>query len=104
MTGSRGQRTGNREGLYLNRFALIGNVGASTRIENAVLTDNKIEWVDTTLYGDSKVTAFDEKKLYILDKLSKDKERSIEEVVGCREPVSTGILDHCLPKLIRIEK
>ncbi len=27
---------------YLHRFALISNIGASTRIENAVLTDNDI--------------------------------------------------------------
>lgn len=33
---------------YLHRCALISNVGASTRIENAVLTDQEIEWVDTT--------------------------------------------------------
>ncbi len=77
------------EAQYINRFALIGNVGASTRIENAVLTDNEIEWVDTTLRGDGKITAFDEKKIFILEKLSKDKERSIEEVVGCREVLTT---------------
>ena len=35
------------EAIYLHRFALISNIGASTRIENAVLTDREIEWVDT---------------------------------------------------------
>ena len=35
------------EAKYLHRFALISNIGASTRIENAVLTDREIEWVDT---------------------------------------------------------
>ena len=70
---------------YLNRFALISNVGASSRIENAVLTDHEIDWVDTALHSDGRVTAFENMKSYILDKLSKDKERSVEEVVGCRE-------------------
>ena len=50
------------EAKYLNRFAYISNVGASTRIENAVLTDNEIEWVDTALTRDSRTTAFEEKK------------------------------------------
>jgi len=36
------------EARYLNRFAFISNIGASTRIENAVLTDQEVEWVDTT--------------------------------------------------------
>lgn len=74
---------------YLNRFALISNIGASSRIENAVLTDYEIDWVDTTLSNDGKVTAFENKKSYIINKLSKDKERSIEEVVGCREVLKT---------------
>ncbi len=77
------------EARYLNRFALISNVGASTRIENAVLTDQEIEWVDTTLKNDSRITAFEEKKEYILDKLSKDRERSVEEVVGSRLVLTT---------------
>jgi len=72
------------ESDFLNRFALISNIGASTRIENAVLTDQEIEWVDTTLKNDGRLTAFEEKKEVILDKLSKDRERSVEEVVGCR--------------------
>lgn len=73
------------ERKYIEKQALISNVGASTRIENAVLTDIEVEWVDTTLTKDGKTTAFEEKKTYILNKLSKDRERSIEEVVGCRE-------------------
>jgi len=73
------------ERAYLHKCALISTIGASTRIENAVLTDAEIEWVDTTLTVDGKPTAFEAKKLFILDKLSKDRERSIEEVVGCRE-------------------
>lgn len=77
------------EARYLNRFAFISNIGASTRIENAVLTDQEIEWVDTTLSRDGRITAFEEKKAYILDKLSKDRERSVEEVIGCRQVLTT---------------
>jgi Fic family protein len=77
------------ESNFLNRFALVSNTGASTRIENAVLTDQEIEWVDTTLSDDGRITAFEEKKAFILDKLSKDRERSIEEVVGCRHVLRT---------------
>jgi Fic family protein len=73
----------------MNRFAFISNVGASTRIENAVLTDPEVEWVDTTLDKDGRITAFEEKKEYILDKLSRDRERSVEEVVGCRQVLTT---------------
>jgi Fic family protein len=77
------------EKQYLNRCALISNVGATTRIENAVLTDAEIEWVDTELSRDGKTTAFEEKKTYILDKLSKNRQRSIEEVVGSRSVLTT---------------
>jgi Fic family protein len=77
------------EARYLNRSAFISNIGASTRIENAVLTDREIDWVDTTLTQEGKTTAFDSKKEFILNKLSKDKERSLEEVVGCRQMLST---------------
>lgn len=80
------------ERIYLNRFALISNIGASTRIENAVLTDQEIEWVDTTLNDDARITAFEAKKAFILNKLSKDRERSIEEVVGCRQILMTVYL------------
>ncbi len=76
------------ERAWLQRWALISTVGASTRIENAVLTDAEIEWVDTTLSADDHPSAFDAAKTAILDKLSKDRERSIEEVVGCRELLS----------------
>lgn len=70
---------------YIEEQALISNVGASTRIENAILTNSEIEWVNDVLKKDGKTTAFEEKKSYIINKLSKDKERSIEEVIGCRE-------------------
>jgi len=68
----------------IHRFARISMVGASTRIENAVLTDPEIEWIDTVLTNDAKTTAFDLNRKMIENKLSKDRERSIEEVVGCR--------------------
>jgi Fic family protein len=77
------------ESRYLNRFAFISNIGASTRIENAVLTDREIEWVDTILNNDGRISAFEQKKEYILDKLSKDRERSVEEVVGSRQVLTT---------------
>lgn len=76
------------EHSWLHRWALISTVGASTRIENAVLTDAEIEWVDTTLSEDGRPSAFEAKRTAILDKLSRDRERSIEEVVGCRELLS----------------
>jgi hypothetical protein len=63
------------EAKYLHRFALISNIGASTRIENAILTDQEVEWVDTILQKDGKTTAFDENKIFILDKLKKDRAR-----------------------------
>jgi Fic family protein len=59
-------------------------IGASTRIENAQLTDTEINWIDTILTLDSHVTAFESHRHRIEDKLSKDRERSIEEVAGCR--------------------
>lgn len=73
------------EKAWLHKSILISTIGASTRIENAALTDAEIEWVDTTLTQDGKTTAYESKKVDILNKLSKDRERSIEEVVGCRE-------------------
>jgi Fic family protein len=73
------------EAMWLHRWAMISTIGASTRIENAVLTDAEIDWIDTALSRDGHVTAFDANKAEILDKLSKDRERSVEEVVGCRE-------------------
>lgn len=80
---------GRMETDYLHHCALISNIGASTRIENAVLTDLEVEWVDTTLRTSGKITAFLERKSFILDKLSKDRERSVEEVVGCHEVLSS---------------
>ena len=77
------------EKCYLQHQALISAIGASTRIENAVLTDQEIDWVDTVLSEDGKPTAFEVKKSFIIDKLSKDRERSIEEVAGCREMLTT---------------
>jgi Fic family protein len=74
---------------YLQHQALISSIGASTRIENAVLTDQEIEWVDTALSEDGRPTAFEARKSFIIDKLSKDRERSIEEVAGCREMLTT---------------
>ena len=74
---------------FLKKCAMISNVGATTRIENAVLTDVEIEWVDTILSKDGKITAYQEKKDYIIDKLSKSRERSIEEVIGSRSVLTT---------------
>ncbi len=68
----------------MRRHAKISMIGASTRIENAVLTDPEIEWIDTLLTQDGKPTAFLAKKAVIENKLDKDRERSIEEVAGCR--------------------
>jgi Fic family protein len=68
----------------IHRYAWISMVGASTRIENAILTDSEIDWLDSILGKDGKQTALDAHKSQIENKLSKDKERSIEEVAGCR--------------------
>jgi len=72
------------EKQFIHRYARISMVGASTRIENAVLTDSEIDWLDSVLGKDGKQTALDAHRLQIEDKLSKDKERSFEEVAGCR--------------------
>lgn len=77
-----------QERAWLQRWALISTIGASTRIENAALTDAEIEWVDTTLTEDGRPSSFAARKSAILEKLSKERERSIEEVVGCRELLS----------------
>ena len=69
---------------YIHRNVLISTVGASTRIENAVLTDAEVDWIDTKLAEDAKTTAFLDHREFIKAKLSKDKERSIDEVAGCR--------------------
>ena len=69
----------------IKKLARASIIGGSTRIENAQLTDSEIYWLDTLLERDSKITAFTENKKLIEDKLSKDRERSIEEVAGCRQ-------------------
>ena len=69
---------------YVHRNVRVSMIGASTRIENAVLTDSEIDWLDTVLVKDSRTTAFEDKREFIKDKLSKDKERSIDEVAGNR--------------------
>lgn len=76
----------------IHRYARISMIGASTRIENAVLTDPEIDWMDARLGNDSRLGSFERHKRSIEDKLSKDKERSIEEVAGLRA-VSTLIYD-----------
>ena len=68
----------------IHRYVYISIIGASTRIENAVLTNTEIDWMDATLGDDSRLGSFERQKRYIEDKLSKDKERSIEEVAGLR--------------------
>ncbi len=70
---------------YIQRHVAISNIGASTRIENAVLTNAEIDWLDTVLTTDSQEDVYIENKKNIKNKLSQDRERSIEEVVGCRE-------------------
>lgn len=75
--------------VYLHRQTFISTIGASTRIENAVLTDEEIDWVDTTLSLDDRPTSFDARKVFIIDKLSKERQRSVEEVAGCREMLTT---------------
>ena len=77
---------------FLEKCALISNVGATTRIENAVLTDVEIEWVDIVLSKDGRITAYEEKKDFIIDKLSKSRQRSIEEVIGSRSVLTTVYL------------
>lgn len=74
----------NDENAAIHRYAKISMIGASTRIENALLTDSEINWLDTVLSSDGKITALEKNKALIENKLSKDRERSIEEVAGCR--------------------
>lgn len=69
----------------MHRYAKISNIGASTRIENAVLTDLEIDWMDTVLSRDYRPESLLKYKQTIENKLSKDKERSIEEVAGLRD-------------------
>ena len=49
-----------------------------------MLTDAEIDWLDTVLSKDAKTTAYEETREAVLNKLSKDKERSIDEVAGSR--------------------
>lgn len=72
----------------IRRYARISTIGSSTRIENAILTDIEIDWMDRTLLADGRPTAFLKEKKYIEDKLSKERERSIEEVAGLRGMLS----------------
>lgn len=76
---------------YIAGQSLISNIGASTRIENAILTDAEIEWIDTVIATEEH-GKFHNKEMYIKDKLSKDKARSIEEVAGYRDAIQI-ILD-----------
>jgi len=69
---------------YIKQCSFISNIGASTRIENAVLTDVEIEWIDTEIRKDERENFAVEEK-FIKNKLSADKERSIEEVASYRE-------------------
>jgi Fic family protein len=69
----------------IHRQARISTIGATTRIENAVLTDAQIDWIDTELCTDGRPTAFAARRRFLQSKLSKDRERSLEEVAGCRE-------------------
>ena len=68
----------------IHKYVRVSMIGASTRIENALLTDVEINWIDTILTDDGKQTAFDQNRILIENKLSKDRERSIEEVACCR--------------------
>jgi Fic family protein len=66
------------------KLARVSQIGASTRIENAILTDAEVFWIDTMLVREAKTTAYKKFEQQIKNKLSKDRERSIEEVAGCR--------------------
>ena len=73
-----------KEKEFIQRSVRISTIGSSTRIENAVLTDIEIDWLDTVVASDAKATAYADQRQKIHNKLSKDKERSIDEVAGCR--------------------
>jgi Fic family protein len=72
---------------YIFNQSIISNIGASTRIENAVLTDIEIEWLDTVVKAEAHAEYLNQEQ-YIKNKLSKDKERSIEEVAGYRNAIN----------------
>ncbi|MCD4747734.1 MAG: Fic family protein [Thermoanaerobaculales bacterium] len=65
--------------------ARITTIGATTRIENAVLTNAQIAWIDTELATDGRPTSFSSMRTQIQAKVARDRERSLEEVAGCRE-------------------
>ncbi|MGC0371979.1 MAG: hypothetical protein DGJ47_000682 [Rickettsiaceae bacterium] len=69
---------------YLHKYAKVSLIGSSTRIENAILTDIEVSWIDTILTQEVKESAFEFHKQMIKEKLSEDRERSIDEVAGCR--------------------
>lgn len=69
----------------IERYAKVSTLGASTRIENALLTNPEIDWIETILTSDGKTTALSNNKSLIKNKFSKDRSRSIEEVAGCRQ-------------------
>lgn len=77
-----------QEIAYIKRLARASMVGSSTRIENANLTDSEVVWLDTILATDGKPTAFESNRILIENKLSKDRERSYEEVAGCRAMIN----------------
>jgi Fic family protein len=68
---------------YIALQSLISNIGASTRIENAMLTDVEIEWMDTVIKTAPHLE-YARREKFIKNKLAKDKSRSIEEVAGYR--------------------
>jgi Fic family protein len=78
---------------YLKKQSLISNIGASTRIENALLTDAEIDWIDTEISTTDR-NQYYEVETIIKNKLSKDKERSVEEVAGCREAMQIVLSDY----------
>ena len=76
------------EQASIARFAMISSIGASTRIEQAVLTDTEIQWIDT-LFTNSHTSASDT-EITIKEKLTQ-KERSIEEVHIVTGSLSTSM-------------
>lgn len=68
----------------IHRSVRISMIGASTRIENAILTDSEVSWMDDLICREAKSTAFAAQRHKIEKKLSKDNQRSIDEVAGCR--------------------
>ena len=71
------------ETKYIHRCAFISNIGASTRIENAVLTDQEIEWVDTTLNDHGMATVFSESASTVLNcfRSSPEKRLKVGDIV-----------------------